>query len=70
MNNLKVGSRIKLKSQMVNHDSKWMPVEDIPVGTTGTVTWIGDNEYKQIGVNWDNGRGLCLLPHDEYEIVE
>lgn len=55
---------------MVNHDSKEIPVEDIPVGTMGTVTWIGDNEYKQIGVNWDNGRGLCLLPHDEYEIVE
>lgn len=72
MNNLKAGSRVKLKSKMVNHDSTWMPEEDIPVGTEGTVLWVnneGPVEYRQIGVNWDNGRSLCLLAHDKYEII-
>lgn len=66
---MKVGTRIKLKSPLVNKDSNWMPVENIPVGTLGTVTWIGNTKHQQIGVKWDNGSTLCLLPHDQYEII-
>ena len=70
MNNLKAGTRVKLKSKMVNHDSIWMPEEDIPVGTEGTVMWVNnEGPVKQIGVNWDNGRSLFLLAHDKYEII-
>jgi hypothetical protein len=68
---MKAGTRVRLTGKMVNHDSHWMPEEDIPVGTEGTVMWTtNDPNFKQIGVNWDNGRGLCLLPHDKYEIIK
>jgi len=70
---VKEGSRVRLTSKMVNPDSKWMPEEDLPVGTEGTVVWVnmdGPVEFRQIGVNWDNGRSLSLLPHiDEFEIL-
>lgn len=71
---MKVGSRIRLTSKMVNPDSKWMPEEDIPVGSTGTVIWINNDsnpKFNQIGVNWDNGRSLCILPYiDKFEVIE
>jgi hypothetical protein len=43
----------------------------LPIGTTGTVTWLGQwtNEHtEQIGVSWDNGSSLILLPSDPFEI--
>lgn len=71
--NIAEGSRIRLTGKMVNPDSKWMPEEDIPVGTEGTVTWVnleGPIKYQQIGVKWDNGRGLSILPYiDKFEVI-
>lgn len=34
-------------------------------GTEGTVAWIGD---EAIGVRWDDGRRLNLLPGDKYRL--
>lgn len=67
-----VGKRIKLLGTMLNPDSNWMPVEDIPIGTEGTIVFVnihGDRRYDQIGVVWDNDRSLCIFPYkDHYEI--
>lgn len=62
----KEGQRVRLTGKMINHDSTWMPEEDIPVGTEGTVAW---SDETNIGVCWDNGRSLALLPHDQFEII-
>lgn len=48
-----VGSRIVLQHM----DD---PYTKIPAGTKGTVTYVDD--MGQIGVNWDNGSGLSLIP--------
>lgn len=45
----------------------------IPVGTEGTVDWVGQwvSEYtQQIGVKWDNGRTLILLGSDPYRVIQ
>ena len=70
-----IGKRVRLLSPMVNPDSKWMPVEnDIPAGLEGTIVYLsleGPPEWQQIGVNWDNGRTLNLIPRaDKFEVVE
>lgn len=76
MNNYKdatLGKRIRLLSPMFNEGSKLIPVEDIPTGTEGTIVYIQINkhDYDQIGVNWDNGSTLSILPYkDNYEIYE
>ena len=44
----------------------------LPVGTEGTVDWLGQWESeltKQIGVKWDNGSRLILLPFDPFEVI-
>jgi hypothetical protein len=71
----KVGDRIKLLSQMKNSNSKWMPVEDgMEPGLEGTIDYVnfsGPREFHQIGVKWDNGRSLSILPGvDSYRIIE
>ena len=35
----------------------------IPPGTRGTVAYVDD--LGQIGVNWDNGRSLSLVPGED-----
>lgn len=72
---VKVGDRIRLLSQMKNDNSKWMPVEDgMPAGLEGTVNYVsmeGPKEFHQIGVKWDNGRSLSILPGvDSYQIIK
>lgn len=47
------GTRVVLHSM----DESYAPV---PLGTIGTVTYVDD--MGQIGVNWDNGSGLALVP--------
>lgn len=76
MNNYKdakVGRKIVLLKEMVNSDSDWMPKEDIPENTQGTITWVninGDKRLDQIGVNWENGRSLGILPYQDcYKII-
>lgn len=68
-----VGKRIRLLAEMVNPDSSWMPKESLPIGLEGTITYLnlqGDQDFDQIGVNWDNGRSLAIFPYlDEYEII-
>lgn len=63
-----VGKRVRLLAPMENIGSNWMPVEKLPVGAEGTITFITDS---QIAVNWDEGSSLCLFPElDKYEIYE
>ena len=51
--NYPVGTRVVLHSM----DDPYAPV---PPGTNGPVTYVDD--MGQIGVNWDNGSGLSLVP--------
>lgn len=72
--NIAVGDRVRLLSCMRNPDSNWMPVEEgMPAGLEGTVTYVSLDcpaEWRQIGVNWDNGRTLKLLPGvDQFEVI-
>jgi len=54
-----------------------MPDDPNPVsaGSTGTVTFVnahgsGERAWRQIGVDWDSGRGLMLtVPPDEFEVI-
>ena len=51
-----VGTRIVLHRM----DDPYAPN---PPGTKGTVTYVDD--MGQIGVNWDNGSGLSLVPGED-----
>lgn len=51
-----VGTRIVLHRM----DDPYAP---IPPGTKGMVTYVDD--MGQIGVNWDNGSGLSLVPGED-----
>ena len=50
------GSRILLY-QMID------PYAPVPAGTRGTVRYVDD--AGQIGVAWDNGRSLSLIPGED-----
>jgi hypothetical protein len=70
-----VGKRVRLLAPMTNENSKSMPVEHgMPAGLEGTVLRVqmdGDREWHQIGVQWDNGRTLNLLPYaDHFTVFE
>lgn len=40
------------------------PYAPVPPGTKGTVTYVDD--MGQIGVAWDNGSGLSLVPGEDF----
>ena len=70
-----IGRRVRLLRPMTNPGSDWKPVEDgMPAGLTGTIVYVsldGPRDFQQLGVNWDNGRTLSLLPHvDAFEVFE
>lgn len=70
-----IGKRVRLLAPMVNENSSWMPVEQgMPAGLEGTIVYIsmdGPREWHQVGVNWDNGRTLNLMPYtDRFEVFE
>lgn len=69
-----VGRRIRLTRKMTNPGSTTLPEEDdMPAGLEGTITYAnleGPIKWQQIGVAWDNGRRLMLLPEvDSYEVL-
>ena len=56
------GTRIEL----IHMDDPYAPV---PSGTKGTVEYVDD--MGQIGMKWDNGRTLALIPEiDEFKIIK
>lgn len=61
-----VGDRVKMTGVMQNDPC---PME---VGAEGTVDYIGTaiQGRTQIGVEWDNGRGLILLDCDPFVIMD
>jgi Zn ribbon nucleic-acid-binding protein len=60
----KVGDRIRVVSMLDDPDP-------LPVGSTGTVVSVADGPFGQIGVDWDNGRSLFLLPGiDHFEVID
>ena len=69
-----VGKRVRLLSRMTNPDSKYMPEEDLAVGSVGTIINIHTEsrpEFHVIEVRWDCGRGLSLLPYiDKFEVFD
>jgi hypothetical protein len=70
-----VGKRVRLLAPMVNEDSSWMPTEKgMAAGLEGTIVYLsldGPRDWHQIGVQWDNGRTLNLLPYkDAFEVFE
>jgi hypothetical protein len=58
---------------MVNSNSSWMPVEEgMPAGLEGTINYVsidGPRDFHQLGVKWDNGRSLSLLPGKDSFVV-
>ena len=54
--NYPVGTRIEL----INMTDPYAPV---PPGTRGTVSYVDD--IGQIGMKWDNGRSLSLVPGED-----
>jgi hypothetical protein len=59
----KVGDRIRLLAMPDDPDP-------LPIGSTGTVTTVTDGPMGQIGVDWDNGRSLFLVPGtDQFEPI-
>ena len=55
-----VGTRIRL-----DHMSD---PQAVPSGTEGTVTYVDD--IGQIGMKWDNGRTLSLVPgEDDFSVI-
>jgi hypothetical protein len=60
-----LGDRVRVTGQMDDPSP-------VPVGTEGTVDWVGSWTSpltRQIGVLWDNGSRLLLLGGDPYEII-
>jgi len=60
-----VGDRVRLTA----------PMDDpypVAVGTEGTIDWVSlGGSMPQIGVKWDDGRSLMLLPGiDAFEILD
>lgn len=67
---VKIGDRIKFLGGMGDDPCP------LPVGTTGTVDFVNkvdfgrNDRFTQIGVKWDNGRGVMLCtPPDRYEVI-
>ena len=54
--NYPVGTRLEL----INMTDPYAPV---PPGTRGTVSYVDD--IGQIGMKWDNGRSLSLIPGED-----
>jgi len=60
-----VGDRVRITGILDDPDP-------LPVGTEGTVNWLGQwtsELIQQVGVLWDNGSRLIMLPHDPYIVV-
>lgn len=60
----KRGDRIRLLAMPNDPDP-------IPVGSEGTVTFATTGDFAQVGVDWDCGRTLMLIPgEDHFEIIQ
>jgi len=61
---VQVGDRIRL-NRMGNDPDPVAP------GTEGTVNFVNnDRQYPQVGVIWDNGRSLMLIPgEDSFSVI-
>jgi len=71
---MKVGDRIQLLAPMKNPDSARIPVEEgMSAGLEGTIVYLsldGPADWHQIGVRWDNGRTLNILPKtDRFRVI-
>lgn len=64
-----VGDRVRLTAPMTDA----YPPPGLPAGLEGTVdhvnTACGPDIGFQVGVTWDNGRSLMLLPGDAFEVI-
>jgi len=58
-NNYPVGTRLEL----ISMNDPYSPVEP---GTRGTVAYVDD--IGSIGMKWDNGRSLSLIPGEDYAV--
>lgn len=62
----RVGDRVRITGAMPEEPNP------LPVGTEGTVTWVGQwisDLTRQVGVDWDNGSRLLLLGSDPYQVL-
>jgi len=62
---IEIGTRVRITGVMDDPNP-------LPIGTEGTVDWIGqwrDELTQQIGVAWENGSRLILLPGDPFEVI-
>jgi len=72
-----VGLRVRLLAPMTNGPTSCIPVEEgMPAGLEGTIVWFSQGSMNwheciqpQIGVQWDNGRTLNLMPHTDRFVI-
>lgn len=59
------GDRVRVTGRMPDEPNP------IPIGTVGTVTEVLNEgtQFAQMVVDWDNGRGLMLLPSDPFMVL-
>ena len=65
-----IGRRVRLMEPMVNSNSSWKSVEDLPVGLEGVVSFAQDSNDVMM-VDWDDGSQLNIfINEDKWEFVD
>lgn len=65
-----IGRRVRLMEPMVNSNSSWKSVEDLPVGLEGVVSFAQDSNDVMM-VDWDDGSHLNIfINEDKWEFVD
>jgi hypothetical protein len=65
--NAEVGDRVVITGVMSGEK------DPLPIGARGTVDYVGagTSEWsEQLGVKFDNGRNLLLLPFDPFDVIK
>jgi hypothetical protein len=65
--NAEVGDRVVITGRMYGER------DPLPVGARGTIDYVGaggSELSKQLGVQFDSGRNLLLLPFDPFYVIK
>jgi hypothetical protein len=61
----KLGDRVRVTGKLPDDP------DPLTIGDEGTVDWLtpAGSHFQQIGVKWDSGRSLLLLPNDPFVVL-